>query len=252
MMFVSCEQLNIEVADADIPVIESYIAPGYDHSLKITRQSIYNSEDTSSTYINNLEVYLTINSEIIQLNNEADGRYTLYDYKIDETDELSLELNYNNRTLSAETAIPTKPKNFQASTYSFKAFSYDNYIPGSGVPDLPDPIVLNWTNADNEYHMVVIKNMESDPKLINTNTNRPSMGFLQAPTQSDNLNLSPMAFSYYGKHHVILFKLKPEYAALYEQVGSSSLDLTTPPSNITNGLGIFTGINADTLTINVY
>jgi hypothetical protein len=52
-------------------------------------------------------------------------------------------------------------------------------------------------------------------------------------------------------HAVILYKLNPEYSTLYDDSGNSSINLKAPYSNITNGLGIFTGMNADTLYLNV-
>lgn len=60
-----------------------------------------------------------------------------------------------------------------------------------------------------------------------------------------------MSFSYYGTHQIILFKLNSEYAALYENSGTTSQSLTVPPTSIVNGYGIFTGINSDTLYIEV-
>ena len=41
------------------------------------------------------------------------------------------------------------------------------------------------------------------------------------------------------------------YAQLYDDNGTSSLNLAKPPTNVVNGLGVFTGINADTLLIQV-
>ncbi|NJO24567.1 MAG: hypothetical protein HC867_00495 [Bacteroidia bacterium] len=45
--------------------------------------------------------------------------------------------------------------------------------------------------------------------------------------------------------------MQPEYAALYNSNGNSSQNLTTVPTNVQNGLGIFTGVNADTVFVTV-
>jgi len=50
----------------------------------------------------------------------------------------------------------------------------------------------------------------------------------------------------------VLYHLNPEYAALYKFSGNTSLNIREPTTNIENALGIFTGINADTLKIYVY
>ena len=55
----------------------------------------------------------------------------------------------------------------------------------------------------------------------------------------------------FGTHQVIIFHVNLEYAALYETSGNSSLSLTEAPSNVENGLGIFTGISSDTLFFEV-
>jgi hypothetical protein len=38
---------------------------------------------------------------------------------------------------------------------------------------------------------------------------------------------------------------------LYKFSGNTSLNISEPPTNIKNGFGIFTGINTDTLYVNV-
>jgi hypothetical protein len=52
--------------------------------------------------------------------------------------------------------------------------------------------------------------------------------------------------------YVILYHLNPEYAALYKFSGNTSLDIKEPVTNFENAMGIFTGINVDTLKIYVY
>jgi hypothetical protein len=52
-------------------------------------------------------------------------------------------------------------------------------------------------------------------------------------------------------HNVILMHVNPDYAALYRSSGSTSQNISTPPTSITNGLGVFTGVNADTLKFEV-
>jgi len=58
-------------------------------------------------------------------------------------------------------------------------------------------------------------------------------------------------FSHYGTHQIIVYRVSPEYAALYESSGNSTLSLEEPPTNIENGNGIFTGASSDTLYLEV-
>ena len=120
-------------------------------------------------------------------------------------------------------------------------------------PAMPDPVKLTWTNGDNSYYMVVIENMETAPIAINDYGDKlpPGRFFRNAPTQTNQYEIQSMQFQYYGRHRLILYHLNADYAALYNDTGNSSQNLTNPTTNIENGLGIFTGINADTLLLNV-
>jgi len=98
----------------------------------------------------------------------------------------------------------------------------------------------------------VVECLETNPTpIFDTAHFRPPRMFRNSPMQGTSSQISPMSFSYYGTHRVILFRLNAEYSAIYQENGSNSLNLTAPNSNIENGLGIFTGINSDTLMIEV-
>jgi hypothetical protein len=118
------------------------------------------------------------------------------------------------------------------------------------MPTFPDPVELNRSNANHDYYIIVVQNIESSPVPTDT-VNENRQAFRTEPIQSNTYKLQAMQFKYYGTHNIILYKLNPEYAALYNDNGSNSLNLTSPESNINNGWGIFTGINADTLHIEV-
>ena len=52
---------------------------------------------------------------------------------------------------------------------------------------------------------------------------------------------------YFGRYQVILYHVNQEFANLFDNPTMNSVNITEPPTNIENGLGIFTGISADTL-----
>jgi hypothetical protein len=79
----------------------------------------------------------------------------------------------------------------------------------------------------------------------------PGRFFRNEPTQSNQYEIQFMNFQYLGKHRLILYHLNADYSELYKDNGNSSQNLTNPITNIENGLGIFTGLNADTLLLNV-
>lgn len=250
---LSCEKLNLQTADNNIPVIESYIHPGDSIIVLISRQVIYESNETESKKLDDLTVYLETDSITTILQNIGEGYYLQTGITISEGERYEISFEYNDKTVLANTSIPLKPTGFTISNTIIEAFSFGNFIPSSGSkPTMPSNVAISWSNPDNYYHMIVVENIEEEPELISEDTDRPTPVFRNAPTQSEELTLNPMTFTYYGRHRIILYRLNSEYAALYEQLDRlSSLDLTAPPTNVENGLGIFTGVNADTIYIDV-
>lgn len=252
----SCEKIELKTADNDIPVVESYITPGNDILVSIFKQLVFDSDDTTIQPIDNLAIRVSDGESWFGLTNTGDGIYKSSEIEILAEMDYYLEFEYNNLLVTSETFIPTKPVGFETSSTTIEAFTFS--FEGGGfpteMPEMPESTTLSWLNANNDYHMIVVENTENDPQIINEPSDdfdRPQRSFRSTPIQGSSQDLSPMSFSYYGAHRVILYKLNPEYAALYEQIGSSSLDIVAPPTNIINGLGIFTGINSDTLYVNV-
>ncbi|MGB3531606.1 MAG: hypothetical protein WBB35_19785, partial [Saprospiraceae bacterium] len=70
------------------------------------------------------------------------------------------------------------------------------------------------------------------------------------PTQGISAQIQPFQLEYYGLYHIGLLHVQPEYAALYENNNQlSSINIAPPPTNIENGLGIFTGYAQTTLNL---
>lgn len=251
-MFWSCNDLNLQVAEPDVPVVESYLNPGTDFSVKVFKQLIYSSNDTNYTNLNDLNITITYSDMEYPLTFVDSGVYNNSSITINPEQEYTVQFNYNNKDVNASTIVPNKPEDFKTSSSTIEVFSMSSFTPGNGgPPTMPDPITLSWSNSSNTYHMIVVETTEDDPTLIDSNTDRPARTFRNAPTLNTSQELDGKNFTYYGQHRIVLFSLNTEYAALYEQLGNSSLDIVAPPSNINNGLGIFTGINADTLYVNV-
>jgi hypothetical protein len=229
-------------------IVEAYLTPGKTVSLHLTSEIMYMTSD-SAIGLDNLAPIISCNGQSYQLTSSGNGYYvsdtTLH---IIEGNTYNLEFIYNGVTVSSSTVIPTKPSGFEASGTSIVVQQFD---PNSGtMPTFPEPIELTWDNPNHDYYMIVVRNIESTLVPTDTvNANKPA--FRTQPTQSNTYKIQPMQFKYYGTHNIILYKLNPEYAALYNDNGSNSLNLTSPESNIDNGWGIFTGINADTLQIEV-
>ena len=249
----SCEKVETNVDTSVLPVVEAYLAPGKIISVKVTK-TIENTSGKINTAepVEGLSVKVSTNETTYLLHYNGNGAY------ISDSTEVvkqgltyKLEFTYNNKTVTATTEMPTNPTNFAISATSVKAFTF-SFSSGS-MPTIPDPIKVKWKNNDGKYYLVVVKNIEANPSLINTDENAPNLpAFRSTPDNaSSEYDITPMSYKYYGQHYVILYKLNYEYAQLYNDNGTSSQNITSPYTNVNNGLGIFTGVAADTLMLKV-
>ncbi|MFZ1677519.1 MAG: hypothetical protein WAT91_09605 [Saprospiraceae bacterium] len=252
MCFVSCR--NDEVSEfTDSPIIESYIQPGDYARIKITRQIPFSSEVTySSDDINNLNIEFVLNQDTYTFKPLGDGLYIDSSLVVSEGDNYVLSFQFNSKNVIAYTYVPQKPKNVKqsASTISIERISSGTF-PSFG--SMPDPVEISWDNADNSYYLIVVENIEStlDPIRDFGDNAPPSNFFRKQPTTSASEQIRPLEFQYYGTHRIIIYHVLPDYATLYDQNSTSSQNLTNPSTSIVNGYGIFTGLNSDTLWVEV-
>jgi len=251
---ISCDTEEVQLAFNNIPVVESYLITTKPVSIQITRKTPYDTNVAlSDDNLDLLQVKVLYNDQIRLIPSVGNGEYKDATFFPQEGVTYKLEFLFNNQTVSSSTEILSKPENVKQSVTQITMPSIDFSTRPPTRPAMPDPVKLTWTNNDNSYYMVVIENMETAPTAINDYGDRvpPGRSFRNAPTQTNQYEIPSMQFQYYGRHRLIVYHLNADYAALYNDTGNSSQNLTNPTTNILNGLGIFTGINADTLLLNV-
>jgi len=254
VILASCVKNNQPFTDT--PVIESYLTPGAHPVVKIYRQIPFSSDvNFSSDNINTLSVDLGFNNQEVQLIPTGDSCYSDTSITVSEETKYTLSFRFNSKDVSAYTTVPSKPVGFTESVTAIGIVRMDStYNPGNGSIEMPDPVILRWDNPDTSYYLVVVENLESvlDPIRYFSSTTFPGNTFRERPTTASGLELRPQEFRYYGRHRIILFHVLPDYASLYDNRGvSSSQNLTNPSTSITNGYGIFTALNSDTLYLQV-
>jgi hypothetical protein len=251
--FTACNKTdNSEFTDS--PIVESYLRPGDYPRVKISRQIPFSSNvKYSADDISALSVEITHNNISKTLTPVGDGQYIDSSLIIAEGERYDLSFIYNSKNVSAYTKVPSKPRNFTQSVSSISLEKMDSTSGPPSMGSMPDPISLTWSNNDASYYIVVIENMETTLVPIRDFGDREPPGnmFNKPPTTSSGLELRPMEFQYFGRHRLILYHVLPDYASLYSENQTSSQNLTNPSTSIMNGYGIFTGLNADTLYINV-
>jgi len=230
------------------PVVEGYLYAGLPLEVKISQQVPYSSDlDTLLYNMDTLSVRIFYKNLYHNLLPIGDGKYINSNININQSDSFRLEFYYNNLSISAKTTIPEKPKNFQSSSYTIHVS--DNIFDENN----PSELKFSWDNPDGSFYFLLIENIEPKPTPIfdNSNVSTISQSFNLTPTQSGNYSMNTRRFLYYGNHRIILFHIRSDLAILYEENDNTSQTISNPYSEIENAFGIFTGINSDTIYLNV-
>ncbi len=257
-LLTACETTNVTIPGGVKPIVEAYLVPNQPITLKVKKEIAY-SEDVANieTFIHGLNITITGNGQTYALKEVLDSLYISDNkVKLKVGVNYSLSFVYNGNPITATTIIPTKPVGL-ASDITSIARTRQVVTSTSAFPRNVDgntEVNLTWSNPNNDYHFVVADNIEPVPDLIitlpsstSTTVTNFQRRFRSQPVQGTTTRLRSQQFLYFGKYNVVLLKVNPDYAALYNTTGTTSQNISTPPTTITNGLGIFTGINADTL-----
>jgi len=251
----ACKKETKVPAYNEEPVISAYLFAGNCVSIKITAQIAVSTETSSAGEgIDTLHVYVDDDSGSHLLMNMGDGVYADTTLMIGEGKQYSLHFVYKEKMISGTTLVPSAPQNFTQSVDELSVSKIEEgTMPTPGSFQMNDPISLNWSNDDQSYYMIIVENMESSPELIRdtTSTRFRITSFRNEPAVTDQYQLRDQQFQYFGTHRLVLYHLNPDYAALYSGNSNSSQSLSNPTTNITNGVGIFTGISTDTLFLKV-
>lgn len=260
----SCTETNTVINPGDKPIIEAYLAPNHQVSMKVYTEIPYSdTSEGKSEVIDGLTIKLTgSNGKVFTLKSIGGGLYESAKNELIGAAKTTytMEFDYKGRKVSASTEIPAKPVSFAIDKTEISRTQIDlsSGMPsfgGGGGPfggggETNTSVTLTWSNPENVYHFVAVENTETSPVQVlipPTGATFPNFRFTNEPLTGTNNILRSQSFEYFGKHDIILYRVNSEYAALYQSSGTTSQNLSTPPSSISNGLGIFTGINADTL-----
>jgi hypothetical protein len=205
--------------------------------------------------IDTCHISLYHNNKTYYFDARGSGIYTIVDTSLNlkPNDSINIQFMAEGYKISSTTTIPTKPLNFSSSVKSIIMPGFTNGFNRGAFGEM-NPIEFSWQNSDNSFYMIAVQPLDTTAELVNPNDtaeDRPVRIFRNEPSISSNYNLEPFQFRYYGYNYIILYHINPEYAALYKFGGNTSLNIKEPTSNLENALGIFTGINSDTILINV-
>ncbi|MEK7255460.1 MAG: DUF4249 family protein [Bacteroidota bacterium] len=254
LLLVACEPETIGTTETKTAVVTGYLFAGQPcDSIRIVQSISYGSEDTVAVTLDDLVVTLSDGATTFTLTPAGAGYYRNPDLIIESGKNYLLQFEHNGKAVSAQTFVPEKREAALSDTLIEMEKIEAGTFPPIGGGTMPEPIEATWDNSEGDYYYVVVQNLEDDPEYINEffagqDSLFRNFRFISEPQATDFYNIDPQREIWqFGKHRVIVFRVNPEYAALYNVSASSSLSITEPPGNVENGLGILTGAASDTL-----
>ena len=231
----SCQKSG-EATFTDQPVIEAYLAPGEMISVKITKKAPYDGTGVvSAVNLETLVVTIISGSHEYQLASVGNGVYqdTAGLIRVVADSNYILRFDYNGTPVSSTTLVPSKPQSVTQSVTSITMTQFD-----------PE-------NPDDSYYLATVVCLDTTLVPIYKDSIPANDMFSSQPTTGTEINIQPMMIRYFGLNRIILYHINPEYSTFFMRQASTSQTYQDPPTNVDNGLGIFTGVNADTLYLNV-
>jgi len=172
--------------------------------------------------------------------------YSGSDFSIQTGDELILEILHNNVITSGESTVPPPPDSISISQ---DTISVPENIFGWFMSQ-DNQITVRWHNDGSSMFFVLVENMDPDPQPIISGMAGQMFQrfrFMTRPTAADSSQISLLNIRETGIHRVKVYRINQEYADLYASRNQDSRDLNEPLSNVTNGLGVFSAFNSDSL-----
>lgn len=259
LLFGACEETSIDSIETDTPVVTSYLYAGQPlDSLRVTLAFSYGRADTQLVTLDDLEIEVSEGSETYALTPFGEGYYRQPNLQVATNRSYNLAFDWQGTSITATTFVPERRSaQLSSAIIEMQKITTSGGFPIGGFTQV-DPIEINWDNPEGDYYYVLIENIEEDPEYTNDliadieeDLGR-RFSLITEPSITDFHSINPRReITQFGTHRVIVFRVTPEYAALYQTSSASSQSLAEPPSNIENGLGIFTGVSSDTLYFEV-
>ncbi|RMH87334.1 MAG: DUF4249 domain-containing protein [Calditrichaeota bacterium] len=204
------------------------------------------SEDTVAPPVNDAEVVLIKNGVryplMPQPKREGYYYYPGSELTVEEGDKFELQVFYEDQFYRAITVVPSPPRGVRVTPERFLIEDVDE-----------DYLTLFWTvkGQAGEYFYVLIENIDAEPKpLVFPHSPNPprepqtSRRFVSAPFSESYFVVTPYNLAYAGRHYARVYRVNQEYADLFIRQDENPRNLSEIPTNIENGLGIFTALSA--------
>ncbi|QKJ30401.1 DUF4249 family protein [Mucilaginibacter mali] len=246
IMFAACKKQD-SANVTERPVVIAYLTPGQPVGVKVYQQKGLADTATYGAAITGLSLSLSNGSQTVALTESGSGNYVYNNTSfLSSGKTYTLKFNYLNEDVTATTNIPAK-----ATSYTASRTTINMPLTTINGPAATDSIAVTfrWSNPDSLYHVIVFKNDDNSPYNLHPQRNSPVNFTIDAKT-ADHYDVYYRTFSYLGVYRAILYSVDKAYGdILSSNANTTSQRLANPPGNITNGYGIFAGMQADTIKL---
>lgn len=262
---LSCNEEAIYTPDERF-VLQAYLYAGEPVWDVTVRNAVpLTVSDSVGEPVNNAEITIYKNDIAYQLVSSSDSgtyKYPGDDLVIETGDDISISAMVGEKEAFAETIVPEAPTGvvISSDTILLPEIVFDD---SSGFPDFSAiqellqaqrdvQLEVVWDNPNSELFFIVVENAEESQESIFPTSNggfgrlngRGAFRQISRPTRESSYEINFQDIQYWGKYIVKVYRVNQEYADLYDNLEQDSRDLNEPPTNIKNGLGIFSAFNS--------
>jgi len=142
--------------------------------------------------------------------------------------------------------VPAKPTNFVT--------QYDSvtFTAASGPSGISTIDRLSWSNPNSLNFVLAFDCLSGSGFPVSSFRENSNVSFEENTNAQSYYNITQNTVPFYGDYIVTLFSVNQEYINLLKSNtnNSTSQNLSNVATNIVNGFGIFTAVQADSLTMN--
>ncbi len=248
--------------DDDLVVIEAFLFAGEPvQDIRLTSTVPLGADPDSAPVIDDAVVPLLkdgVTYALTPTGEEGRYEYTGTDLAILEGDEFRLEVEYFGRVAWGETVVPGPPLSVAIDGDTLFAPTLGRGGGrgggGGGFDPQESQLAVTWDNQSDLLHFVVVEGMDDDAEAIFPEQFQQRLGrfrFISEPTIDNFFVVRLLLLEALGAHQAKVYRVNAEYAQLYENRTQDSRDLNEPPSNIRNGLGVFSAFNSSSVSFEV-
>ena len=261
LVLVGCDN-PFDQGDDDLVVIEAFLFAGEPvQDIRLTSTVPLGADPDSAPVIDDAVVRLMkdgVTYALTPFGEEGRYEYTGTDLAILEGDEFRLEVEYFGRVAWGETVVPGPPLSVAIDSDTLFAPTLGRGGGrgggGGGFNLQESQLAVTWDNQNDLLHFVVVEGLEDDAEAIFPEQFQERLGrfrFISEPTIDNFFIVRLLLLEALGAHQAKVYRVNAEYAQLYENRTQDSRDLNEPPSNIRNGLGVFSAFNSSSVSFEV-